>query len=289
MQRLRNRILRAVYHAMDGLYLRLERGFYTRNRYLQLVPGLKYRRGGTMTLTEWGFTIGLFQGLICRLLPNRTDRRLLDVGCGSGRLAIAASSCMSETDKYVGLEISRPDYEFCKYHYRGPKYTFAFVESHNPAYSPSPVPTQPTWPIEDQTIDLVTALSVWTHLDERDAGFYLREVSRVLKQDGKAIITFFILDDLYRETVAIKDESISEYYPQPRNKWIFDQASYGSSNWYHPSWTQVPEAAIAVEESALIALINAVGLSICEVHKGSWRDAPGMFFQDILVLEKAGT
>jgi predicted SAM-dependent methyltransferase len=44
---------------------------------------------------------------------------------------------------------------------------------------------------------LVTALSVWTHLNEADARFYFKEISRVLKPDGKAIVTFFLLDEQY--------------------------------------------------------------------------------------------
>ena len=138
--------------------------------------------------------------------------------------------------------------------------------------------------MKDASHNLITAVSVWTHLREEDWRFYLKEVGRVLQPGGRAILTFFILDELYRP--ELKGPKHSRFYPQPENKWIFD-ASAGSDNWRYPSWADVPEAAIAVDEAAFEPAVEASGLKVVQYLPGSWKDQPGFFFQDVVVFERA--
>ncbi len=48
------------------------------------------------------------------------------------------------------------------------------------------------------------ALSVWTHFNEEGVLFYFKEISHVLKPDGKAIVTFSLLDETYRNSLGIR-------------------------------------------------------------------------------------
>ena len=69
---------------------------------------------------------------------------------------------------------------------------------------------------------------------------------------------------------------------------MFDQPSYGSENWFHPAWAKVPENAIAITEAGLKSICQESGLSIVDHMTGNWKEYPGVFFQDVLVLEKKG-
>ena len=49
-------------------------------------------------------------------------------------------------------------------------------------------------PVEDGICTLIEATSVFTHLVERQAEFYLDEVARVLAGDGRLVSTWFLFD-----------------------------------------------------------------------------------------------
>ena len=101
------------------------------------------------------------------------------------------------------------------------------------------------------------------------------------------MISFFILDEDYTNALPHKDATISPYYPQPKNKWIFDTPAYDSTEWVCPSWARVPETAIGVPYRRFTNEVMQRGLTIQRYRSGSWKDQPSVFFQDIVVFEKA--
>ena len=48
----------------------------------------------------------------------------------------------------------------------------------------------------------------------------------------------------------------------------------------------MPESAIAIKESGLYQMLADVGLSVVEQHIGCWKEVPGLYFQDVLVLAR---
>jgi hypothetical protein len=72
-----------------------------------------------------------------------------------------------------------------------------------------------------------------------------------------------------------------------QNKWIFDQPTYGSNDWLHPKWVKVPEQALGVTKKGLKELISASGIKLIEHYQGNWKEIPGVFFQDVLIFQKA--
>lgn len=133
---------------------------------------------------------------------------------------------------------------------------------------------------------MTTALSVWTHLGEDDAVFYFNEISRVLKPNGKAIVTFFLLDETYRNSLETRSDQAGRFHQTSQDLWIFDQPSYGSDMWFHPEWAKIPENAIGVNEAGLERLVKNSGLKLIEHHQGNWKEVPGVFFQDVLIFQK---
>jgi SAM-dependent methyltransferase len=246
------------------------------------------RTGGKNSYAEWAHTIGIFQTLIYMHVDGKEGNRILDVGCGSGILAIASEPYIGAGGKYLGIDVAESEIDFCQKHYPDDKFEFASLRSANPFFSAAVEQGRAAWPVDAGSIDLVTALSVWTHLASEDAAFYVGEIARVLRPGGRAIITFFLLDDVYDRGLAARSDDPGRFHRTPQNRWVFDQPSYGSDLWFNPQWARVPEAAIGVREEGIRQLAEASGLDMIEKHHGNWKEVPGLYFQDVLVFEKRG-
>lgn len=276
-----------LYRLLDRLYLPQDRRHLLRTRNIRLIPGEANRRGGKYAYAEWAHVIGIFQTLMFLLLPRKENNRILDIGCGTGLLAIASEPFLGDQGKYTGIDVMQPDIDFCRGHYPAGRYEFIHFAVANPTYAPEQDRSKSPWPVESGSIDLLTALSVWTHLSEEDALFYFREISRVLKPDGRAMVTFFLLDRTYRESLGRRSEQEGRFHMTSQNLWIFDQPTYGSDAWYHLAWIPVPEDAIGVTEQGIDRLCAHAGLQVMERHQGNWKEVPGVFFQDVLIFRKA--
>jgi SAM-dependent methyltransferase len=91
--------------------------------------------------------------------------KILDVGCGTG----ANLEMLAQFGESEGVDVSDDALEFCKA--KGLKAHKGLAER---------------LPFEDASFDLVTALDVVEHLDNDVEG--LREMNRVLKKDGRALM-----------------------------------------------------------------------------------------------------
>jgi len=276
------------YRLLDRLFVPRDLEHLRRTRNLRLIPCEDNRRGGKLSYAEWAHVIGIFQTLLQLHVAKKEGLEMLDVGCGTGLLGIAAEPLLGEGGHYVGLDVMEADIEFCRAHYPSPPFEFIHFDIHNPAYAPAQEKAHRPWLLEDARFDAVTALSVWTHLNENDAMFYLGEVSRVLRPGGIGLITLFILDAAYEQSLPRRRKTRGRYHNTSQDKWIFDQRSYGSDAWFHPQWTRVPEVAIGVTTAGLARLLSAAGLRIIEHYPGNWKETPGVYFQDVLILAKAG-
>jgi SAM-dependent methyltransferase len=278
-------LTRAFAQAFDRAYLRLDRRRQRRTRCLRLVPDLAHRRGGKLAYGEWCWAIGIFQALIHAHLPRRPDPRILDVGCGTGLLAIASEPCLGERGRYLGIDVSRADVEFCRAHYPSPAFSFQVLEARHPVYAPEHEAGQRPWDVPDASIHLATALSVWTHFAEGDGLFYFCELDRVLRPGGRAILTCFLLDDAYRASLP-RAPGASLFHATPRERWVFEVPARGSPDWLHPAWARVPEEAIGVTPAGLERMRAGTRLRLLDSHPGTWREAPGLYFQDVLVFAR---
>ena len=251
---------------------------------LRHIPSLRYRRPGRHGYAEWAHSIGIFQTLMHQQLEGRANCSILDVGCGAGLLGIASEPFLGAQGRYQGLDVSTSSIEYCRSHYPPGHYHFHHLNVDNAVYASGQSKARKPWPLESDSCDLMTALSVWTHLEEQDAIFYFEEIGRVLKPGSSAMITFFVLDDLYRQNLDGAGQPRPAHVQDSR--WAFERPAYDSEDWYYANWATVPEEAIGVNAAAIEALCSASGLVLESHYPGNWKADTGLFYQDILIFRK---
>lgn len=100
---------------------------------------------------------------------------VVDVGCGSGRLAKPLSQFLK--GKYLGTDIVPDLVSYAKKLTNRPDWRFEVVEKI-------------AIPERDEQANFVCFFSVFTHLLHEQSFVYLREAKRVLKPKGKIIFSF---------------------------------------------------------------------------------------------------
>ena len=117
---------------------------------------------------------GQIQSAALRHLGLRDGQSLIDLGCGSGRLAAALGRSMRID--YLGIDIVQAllDYAASK---SPPDYRFML---HRALHIPAP----------DAWADMVAAFSVFTHLLHAETFLYLQDIGRVLRPGGRLVFSF---------------------------------------------------------------------------------------------------
>ena len=284
--RLRYLLTLIPYKLLDPFYVFLDHQFIRRSRNIRLVPAESDRHGGKYSYVEWGHVIGIFQTLMIIHLDRKEGNAILDVGSGTGLLSIASEPFIGNGGRYVGIDVMAKDIAFCRRHFDNEHYHFEHLDAFNAEYSPGQRDRLLWKAVDSAAFDLVISVSVWTHFNEEDGRFYLREVARALKPGAKAIISFFIMDEVYERSLERRSHGKGRFHSTSQQDWIFDTPAYGSDAWFCTRWSKVPEAAIGVTPAGLDRLLADSGLHLLQHYQGNWKEIPGVYFQDVLVFEK---
>ena len=123
---------------------------------------------------------------------------VFDFGCGCGRvarkLAVAAAPM---PDRYVGIDLHRGMIQWANENLAPqlPQFSFEHHDVFNPGFNPDPqLPLAAPFPVDSASVTLLIAWSVFTHLAQSQAEYYLDEVARVLRPDGVMAATWFLFD-----------------------------------------------------------------------------------------------
>ena len=119
--------------------------------------------------------IGQVEVAILRYYGLQPHHHLIDVGCGSGRLAKPLSE--HHHGKYSGFDIVRKLIDYAREIVGRPDWRFEVIDNIS-------------IPETDHCADMVCFFSVFTHLLHEQSYWYLEESIRVLKPGGKIIFSF---------------------------------------------------------------------------------------------------
>jgi SAM-dependent methyltransferase len=185
--------------------------------------------------------------------------RVLDVGCGIGRVARTLVDVLDPAagGGYVGFDPFGEAIAWCAERYPE-HFRFVHADLRNDLYNAGGAiaATDFRFPVDTGWATLAVATSVFTHLDRVEAEHYLEETRRALAPGGVALLTFFLLDDESRAAIAAGRAR---------------QALGGA----------------AAEAHDRAAMLDAVAMP-ATVHEGTWRGGPGLSYQDLVVVRAPG-
>jgi SAM-dependent methyltransferase len=129
-------------------------------------------------------------------LEPEVYQAVLDFGCGAGREARQLLVQEPKPERYLGLDLHRGMIEWCRRALEplDPAFSFVHHDVHYIGLNPDGTRDHLPFPAQDQSFSLVLATSVFTHLLDTDAIFYLRECARVLRPGGVLDATWFLFD-----------------------------------------------------------------------------------------------
>lgn len=176
------------------------------------------------------------------------DSHVIEPGCGCGRNALAFSKYLSAKGSYIGQDVDRDMLGRCRKNLQRSNITFYDVDVFSTVYYPKGKPiTDYKLPADDNSIDLIFSISVFSHLLYADTAHYIRESSRVLKKGGHIHLTLFIIDFL-------KDRL--------GDRWT---SSHKVENYYVENLKYL-EAAVAYDLATIETLMAENGLKIVEIY-----------------------
>lgn len=142
------------------------------------------------------------EGEARRLIDNlqcTKKSRILDVGCGQGRLPIGILRLIGEVD-YTGIDLHRNSIEWCKKYIgrANPSFKFKELNLYNERYNKLGVKIDDKFRFDmnPKSADIIYLFSVFSHTTEEDMQVYLKDFLRILDEDGKVFFTTFVEEDV---------------------------------------------------------------------------------------------
>jgi SAM-dependent methyltransferase len=216
----------------------------------------------------------------CQLNPRS---RVLDLGCGTGRIALGLARLLGPGARYVGLDVWAEGIAWCRENISSqhPNFEFHVVSAADNHYFPgrdaaAGVDGFSMARLQESSMDAAFALSLFTHLEEADLLGYLRETRRVLTPGGLFHATFFVIDDDFRAYV----ERTGKHARVLQNE-------AGEGAWY--AYRDAPHQFFAgFSRELLLRHFGNSGFEVVEEQSGCWKEAAGARrYQDLFLLRRA--
>lgn len=215
--------------------------------------------------------------LIQRVNLKPTDR-VLDIGCGLGKIAYAFTSYLQSPGCYEGFDVTNAHLKWLQEEIstRKPNFNFRFVDVYHPMYHPKGniSLTEFVFPYPDESFEVVCLRDIFTHLQADALGQYLREINRVLKPGGKCLFSCFLLNS-ESEDLTTKGKSSKKFVHKLKDCFTTNPNK--------------PEVSIAYQESYLKQLIVEEDLNVISKYYGSWCGRVSFTKPDLIILEKNPT
>jgi SAM-dependent methyltransferase len=207
----------------------------------------------------------------------RPEDRVLDMGCGIGRVALPLTQFLSEAGSYEGFDVVSSSIMWCEENIttRFPSFRFRLLDVANSRYNPDGALAAETvtFPYADAEFDLAFATSLFTHLLSQACNRYLNEAARLVKSGGTLYTTWFLVDDEARRNISAGRSSF--------------EFRHEMSDCYVQS-AEVPEAVVAYESAVVQGWLESAEFEIETIRHGRWsgRTEDVDRFQDVLVARR---
>lgn len=205
------------------------------------------------------------------------DSRILDIGSGCGRMAYPFSYLI-DGGKYFGVDVWRQGVDWCNSYFSNVNANMEFKvlsAENNYYFDDYKDGVNNNFSlnfIESDEIDLVFAISCFSHLVEKDCRDYFLEISRILKNGSTAYITGFLIDEFvfsYIERTG-KHRALREITPGCYHAYS-GQDFFGGFT--EEKWRQ---------------MFSECGLKLISFDVGNWAEKPGALnYQDTFIVVKA--
>lgn len=135
--------------------------------------------------------------------------RMLEVGCGYGRLAIGLINQRVPLKIYHAIDVTRDAISWCSRHLtrQDARFRFHYINVYNERYNPAgqAQETQFRFPFDAAEFTQIYLYSVFSHMELEPIKRYLAEFQRVLAPGGRIFVTLFVQPDAPTMTVNPTD------------------------------------------------------------------------------------
>ncbi len=273
MRNILKRIFYVIYYPASLIWRKLDGiGSWKETKWwIDHVPDAIFTPATYASYAGWMQNQGMFSALFSIYL-EKDKPNILDFGCGMGGLAPVAYHFVRHGGRYLGIDTDArsiaachrayPDLKNCEFYLTRDPNAWYPQEGIEPSKS-----GEIDWPVENNTQDLLIAMSVFTHLQEKDAVKYLNKIYEVLAPQGLAILSFAIL----------------RHYVNPNND-IYNFRHPLTPGWY-TSYPACPECSIGIESQALEKFLNGK-FKVLKHVEGCVTGGKHPSLQDLFVLQK---
>lgn len=184
----------------------------------------------------------------------RRDSSVLDIGCGTGRVAEPVARLLGPQGRYLGFDVSDKAIRHCQARFaRDPRFRFHHVDVQNGFYNRAggTPESEVRFPAETDSVDIAFATSVFTHMRLASVETYIAEAARTLRPHGVLLFSAFTLEAGRERSAALPFQPF-----EPGSAVVNPRA---------------PEQAIAHRREALETLVRAAGLRPDALLRGDWH------------------
>ena len=205
---------------------------------------------------------------------SRTGFRILDLGCGSGRYAPFLKQFMPGCE-YLGLDVWPEAIEWAAKTITAvyPDVKFVLLDKSKGYLGD----TAFNLPVGNKYAQVVMAMSLFTHLSPNATAGYFKKIGLALSDEGAALLTFRILD----EVTSVTADAAAEKARMPMSK-TPEAWWYGSEGYLDIYYTEIGIQRMAKE----------AGLEILSIRRGYWgrpnTEVTNLAaYQDMVLLKRA--